>query len=94
MFLTEWICTLGFQQVPIEYSILHFEGLILAGWEYLFEVILKVYFFLFPWFRKDDMGHTIMKLKNYQEMTQRLIHKYKIDWKNLLSSAIAKFQKN
>lgn len=94
MFLTEWICTLGFQQVPVEYSAELFEGLLRWGWDYLFELMLRLYRFLYPWFRRNDVGNTILKLKNYQELTRKIIHKYKINWKQLLDGASDKLSQS
>lgn len=78
----------------MEHSVGLFEGLLRWGWEFLFEVMLRLYRFLFPWFRRNDIGNTIIKLKNYQELTQKLIHKYKVNWKDLLDEAILKLSQS
>lgn len=87
VFLTEWVCTLGFQQVPVEHSAALFEGLVRWGWDFLFELMGRVYNFLFPWFRASDVGNTIVRLKNFRQLASKIIHKYKVPWKTLFEAA-------
>lgn len=90
MFLPEWILTLGFKQVPIQKSILLFEGLLFIGWNFLFNVMSDVFNVLFPTFKYDrDMGSTLSKIKNFQEK-KSIIGESRINWDKILRKNLDK----
>lgn len=83
MFLPEWILSLGFKVVPLHLSIHLFEGLNNHGWKFLFDLISEVLYSIFPLIQYQDMGNTLYKIKNHDQLKNKWNFKYEIPWERI-----------
>jgi hypothetical protein len=84
MIFAEWIVTLGFSIVPIDFHKKLIKGLVKFGWEYLYQVILKYLKYLFEVYKDLDFGETLIVIKGSNE--DKIIEKFglALNWEKIL----------
>lgn len=69
MFIMNWVITLGYDFIPIQFAIKLSLGLFLYGWDFLYFIIAQILEEMYPNYVNLDMMETLIHIKEIQNFS-------------------------